>query len=103
MSAHEFEIAALVLGGALALLALGSGIARRSVLSPTALAVVLGFVLGNGATGVLHFDARSTFTADLATVALIVILFRDGLERWTASCFRPTGTCPCASSSWRCR
>jgi NhaP-type Na+/H+ or K+/H+ antiporter len=80
MQAHDFEIAALVLGGALALLALGSGIARRSFLSLTAVAVLIGFVLGNGATQVLHFDARSTFVADLATVALIVILFRDGLE-----------------------
>src|SRR5205085_9722642 len=80
MPAHEFEIAALVLGGVLALLALGSGIARRSFLSLSALAVLLGFALGQGATGVLHFDARSTFTGDLATVALIVILFKDGLE-----------------------
>src|SRR5438270_8975383 len=80
MPAHEFEISALVLGGTLALLAVGSGIARRSFLSLTTLAVLIGFVLGNGATGVLHFDARSTFTADLATVALIVILIRDGLE-----------------------
>src|SRR5947209_7226663 len=80
MHAHDFEIAALALGGALALLALGSGIARRSFLSLTAVAVLIGFVLGSGATQVLHFDARSTFVADLATVALIVILFRDGLE-----------------------
>ena len=28
----------------------------------------------------LHFHARSGFVTDLATVALIVILFRDGLE-----------------------
>ena len=28
----------------------------------------------------LHFDARSGFVTELATVALIVILFRDGLE-----------------------
>ena len=28
----------------------------------------------------ITFDARSGFVADLATVALIVILFRDGLE-----------------------
>jgi NhaP-type Na+/H+ or K+/H+ antiporter len=29
---------------------------------------------------VLHFGARSTFVIDLATVALVVILLRDGLE-----------------------
>jgi sodium/hydrogen antiporter len=42
--------------------------------------VLIGFLLGPGATGVLHFDVRSSFVTDLATVALIVILFRDGLE-----------------------
>ncbi len=57
-----------------------SGLARRSFLSLTALFVLIGFVLGPGGTDVLHLDARSSFVGDLATVALIVILFRDGLE-----------------------
>ena len=60
--------------------ALLSGIARRSFLSLTALFVLVGFVLGPGVTGALQLDARSSFVADLAIVALIVILFRDGLE-----------------------
>jgi NhaP-type Na+/H+ or K+/H+ antiporter len=77
-AAHDFEVAVLVLGGVLVLGALSSG--RRRLLSITAMAVVLGFILGQGAIGVLHFDARSTFVGDLATVALIVILFRDGLD-----------------------
>ena len=77
---HDFEVAALVLGGVLVLGALVSGFARRSILSLTALFAFIGFLLGPGATAVLHFSARSTFVADLATVALIVILFRDGLE-----------------------
>jgi NhaP-type Na+/H+ or K+/H+ antiporter len=42
--------------------------------------VLAGFLLGDGATGVLHMAARSPFVSELATVALIVILFRDGLE-----------------------
>ncbi len=42
--------------------------------------MIAGFLLGHGVTGALKFDARSGFVADLATVALIVILFRDGLE-----------------------
>jgi NhaP-type Na+/H+ or K+/H+ antiporter len=42
--------------------------------------VLIGFLLGPGGVGVLHFHARSGFTGELATVALIVILFRDGLE-----------------------
>jgi NhaP-type Na+/H+ or K+/H+ antiporter len=77
---HDFEVAALVFGGVLVLGALTSGLARRSFLSLTAISVLAGFVLGQGATGVLHFGARSAFVGDLATVALIVILFRDGLE-----------------------
>ena len=76
----SFQTAAGVLGGLLVLGALLSGLARRSVLSLAAVFVLAGFVLGEGATGVLHFKASSGFVADLATVALIVILFRDGLE-----------------------
>jgi NhaP-type Na+/H+ or K+/H+ antiporter len=60
--------------------ALLSGLARRSVLSLVALFVLAGFLLGVGGAGVLRFDVRSGFLTDLATVALIVILFRDGLE-----------------------
>jgi NhaP-type Na+/H+ or K+/H+ antiporter len=80
LAPHAFEIAALVLGGVLVLGALVSGVAARSFLSLTAMAVVVGFVLGPGVAGVLHFHARSPFVNDLATVALLVILFRDGLE-----------------------
>lgn len=76
----SFQTAAGVLGGLLVLGALLSGLARRSVLSLAAVFVLAGFILGEGATGVLHFKANSGFVADLATVALIVILFRDGLE-----------------------
>jgi NhaP-type Na+/H+ or K+/H+ antiporter len=76
----SFETGAAVLGGLLVLGALLSGLARRSMLSLAALFVLAGFVLGEGATGVLHFSASSGFVRDLATVALIVILFRDGLE-----------------------
>jgi NhaP-type Na+/H+ or K+/H+ antiporter len=70
----------VVLGGLLVLGALVSGIAHRSFLSLTALFVVAGFLLGDGAFGVLEFDKQSGFVQQLALVALIVILFRDGLE-----------------------
>ena len=60
--------------------ALAAGLARRSLLSLTALFVLAGFVLGEGGLEVLDFDPRSGFVATLAVVALIVILFRDGLE-----------------------
>jgi sodium/hydrogen antiporter len=79
-AASNFDVSLLVLGGLLVGGALVSGIARRSALSLTALFVLAGFVLGDGGIGVLHFKARSGFVGDLATVALIVILFRDGLE-----------------------
>lgn len=65
----------LLVGGALV-----SGIARRSFLSLTAVFVVAGFVLGKGGFEVLDFDPRSGFVEILAVVALILILFRDGLE-----------------------
>jgi NhaP-type Na+/H+ or K+/H+ antiporter len=76
----SLQTAAAVLGGLLVLGSLLSGLARRSVLSLAALFVLAGFLLGDGAIGVLHFKASSGFVTDLATVALIVILFRDGLE-----------------------
>jgi NhaP-type Na+/H+ or K+/H+ antiporter len=79
-TAGHFETSLLVLGAVLAAGALVSGLARRSFLSLTALFVVVGFLLGDGAIGVLHFNARDSFVTDLATVALVVILFRDGLE-----------------------
>jgi NhaP-type Na+/H+ or K+/H+ antiporter len=76
----QFEISLLVLGGLLIAGALVSGIANRSFLSMTAVFVVAGFVLGDGVLGVLEVDAQSGFVEALATVALIVILFRDGIE-----------------------
>jgi sodium/hydrogen antiporter len=79
-STKTFEVALLVLGGVLVIGALVSGIARRSFLSLTALFVLIGFFLGPGVTDLFHVDARSPFVRDLAIVALIVILFRDGLE-----------------------
>ncbi|HEX4483020.1 MAG TPA: cation:proton antiporter [Solirubrobacteraceae bacterium] len=76
----SFEATMTVLGVLLMLGALASGIARRSVLSLAALFVLAGFVLGNGGLDWIDFRARSGFVEDLAFAALIVILFRDGLE-----------------------
>jgi NhaP-type Na+/H+ or K+/H+ antiporter len=76
----SFDTVALVFGGALIVGALLSGIAHRSFLSLTALFVLAGLALGEGGAGVLQFDATSAFVHDLALVALVVILFRDGLE-----------------------
>jgi sodium/hydrogen antiporter len=76
----SLEIVLLVLGALLMLGALVSGLVRRSFLSLAALFVLAGFALGEGGLEVLEFDARSGFVHDLAIVALVVILFRDGLE-----------------------
>jgi NhaP-type Na+/H+ or K+/H+ antiporter len=45
-----------------------------------ALLVVAGFILGRGGLGLIGLDPQSNFVAGLAVVALVVILFRDGLE-----------------------
>ncbi len=65
----------LLVGGALV-----SGLARRSFLSLTAAFVVAGFLLGDGGLEILDLDPRSEFVQGLAVIALILILFRDGLE-----------------------
>src|SRR4051794_31922238 len=80
LAVADFDAAALVFGGLLMVGALASGLAHRSFLSLTAVFVVAGFLLGDGGAGVLDFDPRGAFVHDLAVVALIVILFRDGLE-----------------------
>jgi sodium/hydrogen antiporter len=69
-----------VFGVLLMLGALVSGIARRSFLSLTAAFVVAGFLVGEGGLGILDLDPTSGFVQGLAVVALILILFRDGLE-----------------------
>jgi NhaP-type Na+/H+ or K+/H+ antiporter len=65
----------LVMAGALI-----AGYAKLTFMSLTALFVVAGFVLGRGGLKVLEFGAQSEFVGVLAVVALILILFRDGLE-----------------------
>jgi NhaP-type Na+/H+ or K+/H+ antiporter len=80
VAAVDFDVATLIFGGLLMAGALASGLVRRSFLSLTAAFVLAGFVLGDGGFGVLKLDPRGEFVHDLAIVALIVILFRDGLE-----------------------
>jgi NhaP-type Na+/H+ or K+/H+ antiporter len=60
--------------------ALVSGLVGRSFLSLTAAFVVAGFALGEGGTELIEFDPTSGFVQGLAVVALILILFRDGLD-----------------------
>jgi NhaP-type Na+/H+ or K+/H+ antiporter len=77
---QRFEKAALAMGVLLVIGALLSGLAGRSLVSLAAVFVIAGFVLGDGVTGAVHLDTSSAFVSELATVALIVILLRDGLE-----------------------
>src|ERR1700716_1044971 len=77
---HDYDVATVVLGGLLVVGALASGIARRSFLSLTAVFVLAGLALGRGGFDVIHPDPTSGFVTGLAVTALIVILFRDGLE-----------------------
>jgi sodium/hydrogen antiporter len=79
-SSDLFEHSVVALGGLLVLGAIVAGLARRSFLSLTAIFVVAGFVLGHGGVKWIEFDPSSGFVGALATVALILILFRDGLE-----------------------
>jgi NhaP-type Na+/H+ or K+/H+ antiporter len=76
----SLQAALAFLGGLLILGALLSGLAQRSFLSLAALFVLAGFAVGHGGLGWVDFRARSGFVANLSFVALIVILFRDGLE-----------------------
>jgi NhaP-type Na+/H+ or K+/H+ antiporter len=74
----EAPLAAL--GVMLVLGALISGLAGRSFLSLSAAFVLAGFALGDGGAELLDFDPTSGFVQGLSVVALVLILFRDGLE-----------------------
>jgi NhaP-type Na+/H+ or K+/H+ antiporter len=76
----DFETVAALLGGLLMFGALVSGVVHRSFLALAPIFVVLGFALGTGGLRVLELDAGSGFVQILAVTALVVILFRDGLE-----------------------
>src|SRR5215211_6881355 len=60
--------------------ALLAGLARRSFLSLAPVFILAGFALGEGGLEVLDLDPTSDFVQGLAVVALVLILFRDGLE-----------------------
>src|SRR3954469_5140301 len=51
--------------------------AQRGVI---ALAVLVGFALGHGGLGLVEPGPTSGFVSTVALIALVVILFRDGLE-----------------------
>ena len=77
----EFLEAPLAIFGVMLVVgALISGLAGRTFLSLTAVFVVAGFVVGEGGAELIEFDPTSGFVQGLTVVALVLILFRDGLE-----------------------
>ena len=57
-----------------------SGLAHRTVLSTAVLFLVAGFVLGDGATGVLHLEPEDELVVGLAELALFSVLYTDGMR-----------------------
>jgi hypothetical protein len=76
----DFHTASALFGALLICGSLISGVARRTFLALAPLFVLVGFALGSGGLRVLRFAPGSGFVEILASTALIVILFRDGLE-----------------------
>jgi len=57
-----------------------SSLAHRTILSTAALFLVAGFVLGDGALGVISLTAADPLVATLAELALFAVLFTDGMR-----------------------
>ena len=72
----------LLLVFALLLLAavLVSNLAHRTVVSTAALFLIGGFVLGEGALGVINIEPGDPLVAELAELALFSVLFTDGMR-----------------------
>ncbi|MFI7614508.1 cation:proton antiporter [Nonomuraea terrae] len=68
----------------LLLAVLVSSLANRTILSTAALFLVAGFVLGDGALGVLSVRPGDELVGTLAELALFAVLFTDGMRvGWT--------------------
>ncbi len=77
----EFLEAPLAVFGVLLVAgALVSGIANRTFISLSAAFVLAGLALGEGGAELLEFDPTSGFVQGLAVVALILVLWSDGLH-----------------------
>ncbi|MFI0425253.1 cation:proton antiporter [Spongiactinospora sp. 9N601] len=66
--------------GLLLLAVLLSSLAHRTILSTAALFLVAGFVLGDGALGVLSLTPGDELVGGLAELALFAVLFSDGMR-----------------------
>ncbi|WP_225878951.1 cation:proton antiporter domain-containing protein, partial [Spongiactinospora rosea] len=70
----------IAFAGLLLLAVLLSGLAHRTILSTAALFLVAGFVLGDGALGVLSLSPGDELVGGLAELALFAVLFSDGMR-----------------------
>ncbi|MEO3799782.1 cation:proton antiporter [Nonomuraea sp. B1E8] len=70
----------LAFAGMLMLAVLLSSLAHRTILSTAALFLVAGFVLGDGALGVVSLRPGDDLVATLAELALFAVLFTDGMR-----------------------
>lgn len=66
--------------GVLLLAVLLSSLAHRTILSTAALFLVAGFVLGDGALGVVSLAPDDELVSTLAELALFAVLFTDGMR-----------------------
>ncbi|MFI7706756.1 hypothetical protein [Nonomuraea sp. NPDC049480] len=57
-----------------------SSLAHRTILSTAALFLVAGFLLGDGALGVVSLKPGDDLVATLAELALFTVLFTDGMR-----------------------
>lgn len=60
--------------------ALLSAVANRTLISLSALFVLVGFLVGDGGLGLVHVSPESAMVEMVAVLALLVVLFSDGLE-----------------------
>ncbi|GAA1287472.1 peptidase [Planotetraspora silvatica] len=70
----------LAFAGVLLLAVLLSSLANRTILSTAALFLVAGFVLGDGALGVVSLAPDDEIVGTLAELALFAVLFTDGMR-----------------------
>lgn len=70
----------LIFGLTLLLAILLSELAERSVLSMSVLFLVVGFAVGEGVLGWLPYTADTPVVSQLATAALLAVLFTDGMK-----------------------
>lgn len=73
-------VAVLAFSVTLLIAVLLSGLARRSVLSTSAIFLVAGLVLGTEAVGVLDLASDDDTVQQLAALALFAVLFTDGMR-----------------------